>query len=93
MPSHKSAIKRNRQNIKRSARNRTERSTVRTESKKLNEALAAADSGPVAAQLKLTTKTLDKAASKGILKKKTASRRISRLAKRAHKALTTATKG
>ena len=92
MPSHQSAEKRNRQSIKRADRNRTVRSTVRTETKKLNEALEGAEKEKSAAQFKQTAKTLNKAASKGVLKKKTASRRISRLAKRVHQVSAAATK-
>ncbi len=92
MPSHKSAIKRNRQTIKRTARNRMIRSEVRTSTKKINDVLAGNEDGDVTAMLKATTKVLNKAATKGVLKKKTASRRISRLAKRAHKASKTTAK-
>ncbi len=92
MARHKSAIKRNRQSIKRTFRNRIIQSKVRTETKKLTEAIAHGDAAALPAQLKATTKTLNKAATKGVLKKKTASRRISRLAKKARKTLTTPAK-
>jgi len=92
LPSHKSAIKRNRQTIKRTARNRMIRSEVRTSTKKINDVLAGDEDGDVTATLKATTKVLNKAATKGVLKKKTASRRISRLAKRTHKASKTTAK-
>lgn len=87
MANHPSAEKRNRQSIKRTIRNRAVRSTVRTETKKLREAIAEPKPETVAAQLKQTIKTLNKAATKGVLKKKTASRRIARLSRSAFKAL------
>jgi small subunit ribosomal protein S20 len=83
---HPSAEKRQRQSVKREARNRTVRTRVRTETKKMRKAIESGDQGAMKAQLGQTMKQLGKAASKGVLKKKTASRRIGRLAKAAHKA-------
>jgi small subunit ribosomal protein S20 len=82
---HKSAEKRNRQNIVRRERNRSVRTQVRTETKKLHAAIGTGDETAVESQLRLATKQLNKAASKGVMKKKTASRRIGRLAKAANK--------
>jgi small subunit ribosomal protein S20 len=84
---HKSAVKRMRQSEDRRLRNRTIRSQVRTETKKLNSAIEDSEPAVVKTQLKETMKQLAKAGSKGVLKKKTASRRIGRLAKAVHKKL------
>jgi small subunit ribosomal protein S20 len=88
---HKSAEKRHRQSEKRRERNRVVRSQVKTESKKLRTAIETGEKETVEQQLRKTTAKISKAASKGVLKKQTASRRISRLSKAAHKALTPTT--
>ena len=85
MANHPSAEKRNRQRIKRTDRNRTAKSAVRTIVKKVRVALQAKDKAQVTATMKGAIVALDRAGSKGILHKKTASRRISRLAKAAAK--------
>jgi small subunit ribosomal protein S20 len=78
---HKSAIKRIRQNLKRNERNRYVRSTMRTYIRRVREAVAAGDAGKAGEALCLAIKTIDKAASKGVIHKNQASRRISRLQK------------
>ena len=85
MANTRSAEKRNRQAQKRRARNMQGRTTLKSAVKKAREALAqgaAAAAPAVAAALR----TLDRAASRGIVHKNAASRRIARLAKAAHKA-------
>jgi small subunit ribosomal protein S20 len=77
----KSAEKRNRQAQKRRARNTSVRTTVKTAVKKAREAIAAKDPAKAREAFLLATKTLNKAASKGVLHGKNASRRIARLAK------------
>jgi small subunit ribosomal protein S20 len=81
---HPSAEKRNRQRMKRTTRNRAVKSAVRTQVKEVREALAAKD--PKAAQeaLALAVKALDKAAGKGVLARKAASRKVSRMAHQLH---------
>ena len=81
MANNKSAIKRIRQSEKRRLRNRLTIGTMRTAVKK---ARAAVDTNAenAAELVKLATATIDKAVSKGALKRTTASRYISRLAKR-----------
>lgn len=88
MANSKSALKRARQNVKRTARNRSVKSAVRRQVRKLREAFAAEEfsAETVGTELRQSTKALSKAASKGVLHKRTASRRISRLAKAANKA-------
>jgi small subunit ribosomal protein S20 len=81
---HKSAKKRARQTIKRRARNRNIGSAVKTGVKAFR---AAADSGDEAAtttSLREAESLLRRAASKGVIPKKRASRSISRLAKHAN---------
>jgi len=75
-----SAEKRNRQRIKRRARNQFHLSTMRTHVKRVRVAIEAKD-GKVAEILKAAVAVIDKAASKGVIDKKAASRKISRLTK------------
>ncbi len=81
---HPSAEKRNRQRIKRTIRNRAVRSAVRTEVKDVREALAAKDAKAAKEALEVAVKALDKAAGKGAVPRKTASRKVSRLAAQVH---------
>lgn len=79
MATHKSAEKRHRQSLKKRDRNRFAKSSIRTTLKK---ALSLAEAGKVEeakAAAKLATKLLDKAAVHGVVHKKNAARRISRL--------------
>ncbi|HXU72909.1 MAG TPA: 30S ribosomal protein S20 [Polyangia bacterium] len=80
-----SAEKRNRQRIKRRARNQFHLSTMRTHVKRVRTALASKDAN-VAAILKAAVAVIDKAAQKGVIDKKSASRKISRLTKSLNRA-------
>jgi small subunit ribosomal protein S20 len=82
---HPSAEKRNRQRITRTLRNRAITSSVRTLVKQVNAALAAKDKAAAKTALARAVKALDKAASKGVLHPKAASRTVSRLSARLHK--------
>lgn len=84
MANTKSAEKRIRQADARRARNAAIRSTVRTAMKRVREAVARGDSAAATELLAKATRTIDKAAAKGVLKAGGASRRISRLAKAVH---------
>jgi len=84
MANTKSAEKRNRQAQKRRARNTAVRTTVKTAVKKAREGLAAKDVSKASDAVHSATRTLAKAASKGVLHKKNVSRRIGRLAKALH---------
>jgi small subunit ribosomal protein S20 len=75
-----SAEKRNRQRLRRRARNLTQISRVRTYVKRVLASLSAKD-GKAGQHLKDAIKVIDKAAQRGVLKKETASRKISRLTK------------
>ncbi len=79
MPNHKSAEKRVRQNEKRRAVNRSNRTRVRTQIKKLRSALKASDKNLSLELLNPTVSIIDKAVNKGILHKNTAARYKSRL--------------
>jgi small subunit ribosomal protein S20 len=82
---HPSADKRNRQRVKRTLRNRSVRAAVRTEVKAVRSALVAKDAKAAQAALLEATVSLDKAASKGAIHPKAASRHVSRLAAQVHK--------
>ncbi|HQP34844.1 MAG TPA: 30S ribosomal protein S20 [Polyangiaceae bacterium] len=86
MANHPSAERRNRQRIRRTARNKSVKSAVRTDLRKARELVAANkldDASKAAAKL---VSTVDKAAQKGIVHPKAASRIKARLAKRLHAA-------
>ena len=85
MANHPSAEKRNRQRIKRTTRNRAVKSSVRTHVKDARAAIATKDPKAAKEALELATRALDKAAGKGVLPKKAASRKVSRLAAQVHK--------
>ncbi len=75
-----SAAKRNRQSLKRRHRNKHYRSTVKSATRKLREALATKDAGKIAAAFREAQATIDRAKSKGVLHARNAARRIGRLA-------------
>jgi small subunit ribosomal protein S20 len=81
LANHKSALKRNKQNTVRNARNTHIRSTMRTYVKQVREAVAAGDAEAAKLAMEKAMPYIDKAAGKGIIHKATASRKISRLAK------------
>jgi small subunit ribosomal protein S20 len=81
---HPSAEKRNRQRIKRTDRNRAAKSAVRTIVKRVRTALAAKDKAAATTALKSAVVALDKAATKGVVHEKAASRTISRLSAQVH---------
>jgi small subunit ribosomal protein S20 len=86
IPIHPSAEKRHRQSLKRQVRNRLIKSRVRSSAKDALEAIGGNDSAAATEALRQATKILDKAASKGVIKRNTASRKIARLSRRLHKA-------
>lgn len=81
MANHKSAEKRVRQNTKRNEINRSNRSKLRTQIKKLRSALATSDKAQSTELLKPTVSLIDKAVNKGLIHKNTAARHKSRLTK------------
>ena len=85
MANIKSQIKRNRQTVKRQARNKAVRSELRTRTKR---AINAIDAGAEDSEdsLRLAIKRIDKAAAKGVIHKNQAANRKSRLMTRAARA-------
>lgn len=77
MPQHKSPKKRMKTDKKRSARNNYVKRTLRTLSKKVHENLPTEEKAAILSEVYAQ---LDKAAKKGVIHKRTASRRKSRLA-------------
>lgn len=86
MANIKSSAKRHLQSLKRRARNIVVRNEVKVAVKGARGAIAEKDASKSTESLKLATKALDKAASKGVISKRAASRRIGRLARAAHRA-------
>jgi small subunit ribosomal protein S20 len=76
---HKSAIKRHRQSIKHQARNLTTRTHVRHTVRDLREIIAKKDVATAEAKLRSVMATVQKAATKGVLHRNNAARRIARL--------------
>ncbi|MBS1104991.1 MAG: rpsT [Deltaproteobacteria bacterium] len=85
MARHKSAQKRARQDVKRRERNRTIRTRTRSVVKTLRSELEANAAG-AAEKLREAESALRKAATKGVIPKRRASRQVSRLAKAANRA-------
>ena len=82
MANTKSAKKANRVIGRRTAVNKSRRSRVRSTWRGVEEALAAGDQKAAAAALKAAESETMRAVTKGVLHKNTASRKVSRLAKR-----------
>lgn len=80
MANHKSAAKRARQTIKRSARNSATRNKVRTFERKLRMALEANQADEAKALLISFVSQIHRAAQKGVVNAKAASRKVGRLA-------------
>lgn len=81
MAHHKSAIKRNRQNQNRRMRNRVVKTQVKTASKKLSQVQKTGDTEAIDRELTRAQSIIDKAAKKGVIHRRTASRKKSRLAR------------
>lgn len=79
MANHASAEKRNRQRIKRAARNRAVVSSVRTAVKKARAAISSGDLSAAQGPVLDASRALAKAASKGVLHLRSASRVTSRI--------------
>jgi small subunit ribosomal protein S20 len=81
----KSQIKRNRQNEIRRQRNRRERSFLKTKLRRFSEALESGDRAQASEAYRAAARSLDKAASKGVIHKNKAANSKSRLAQRLNK--------
>lgn len=81
MAMHKSAKKRIRSNGRKAVVNKNRLSATRTAVRKVEEAIKSGDAKSAAEALKAAQPALQRTATKGILHKRTASRKISRLSK------------
>ena len=84
MANHKSAEKRHIQSEKRRARNRSVKSALSTQVKKARAELTSKTAEPNVGEIRSAQQSLAIAARKGVIHKKTAARRTSRLMKQAH---------
>ena len=79
MANHKQAAKRARQTIVRTERNRFFKTRIKNVVKSVNESVEAGNKEEAAVAMKAANKYLHHCVSKGILKKETAARKVSRL--------------
>lgn len=84
MANHKSAIKRHNQSVRRRERNQAVRSSVRTLVKKVRAAIESRDPEAIERKIREVNRMLDKAVTKGVLKRNTASRKLARLSRAAY---------
>jgi len=88
LATHKSAIKRAKQNEKRRLRNKSYRTRVKNVSKEVREAVASNRSPEeIQASLRKAVSIIQKTASKGVIHKRKAARKISRLYRLANQAM------
>jgi small subunit ribosomal protein S20 len=81
MPNSVSAKKRLRQNLVRRDRNRAAKSAVKSQIRKVRDAIAAGDVKAAEAEFRLAAKRVDKAAAAGVVHANLAARLKSRLSK------------
>ena len=82
MANIKSQIKRNKQNEKARLRNKAVKSSLKTAVRKFHEAAEAGDVDKATTAMRDATRSLDKAASKGVIHKSQAANRKSAIARR-----------
>lgn len=82
MANTSSAKKATRKMIRRTEINKSRRSTLNTEVRKVEEAISAGNKDAAVAALKVAEPILARTAQKGVLHKRTASRKVSRLSAR-----------
>ena len=78
---HKSAIKRARQNEKRRLRNKSSKTRIKNIVKDVRLAVSEKSNETALAELNIAKSIIDNAAKKGVIHRKTASRKISRLSR------------
>jgi len=81
MASHASALKKNRQDQKRRMRNRAHAGKLRTQLKKMRQALDGGDAAAASSLMRETVALVDRTAKHGVIHKNAASRTKSRLAR------------
>lgn len=84
MANHKSALKRARQNQLRRIRNKSVKTRIKNVIKDLKLTIEGESKEAVPEKLNTTKSAIDKAAKKGVIHKRTAARKISRLSKLAN---------
>jgi small subunit ribosomal protein S20 len=82
----KSQIKRIKTNEKAQLRNKSARSSIKTSIRRFRDALTAGDQKVIAEELRIASKSLDTAVTKGVLHANAAANRKSAMAKQANKA-------
>ena len=82
MANHKSALKRARQNAVRQARNKTTKTQVKNNIKKVISAIEDKTHDVAITAFKAAQSVIDKASKKGVIHKNAASRKIAHLSKR-----------
>ncbi|MEI6407123.1 MAG: 30S ribosomal protein S20 [Actinomycetes bacterium] len=87
MANIKSQIKRIKTNEKAQLRNKSARSSIKTAIRRFKDALAAGDQKVIAEELRIASKSLDTAVSKGVIHANAAANRKSAMAKQANKAV------
>jgi len=83
LANHKSAEKRARQNTKRRLRNKSVKTRIKHVTKDVNLAAGEASKEAALGKLAAAQSAIDKAAKKGVIHKRTAARKISRLSRSA----------
>ena len=86
MANHKSAVKRARQNEIRRLRNKATRTRIKSIVKDVRTSVGDASSEDTKDKLNTAQSVIDKASKKGVIHKRTAARKISRLTKLANSA-------
>jgi small subunit ribosomal protein S20 len=81
LANHKSAEKRARQNTKRRLRNKSVKTRIKNVTKDVHLAAGEASKEAAFSKLAAAQSAIDKAAKKGVIHKRTAARKISRLAR------------
>jgi len=81
LANHPSALKRSRQNLKRRFRNKSVKTRVKKLTKHVRLAVNENSAEAAGAQLNTAKSVIDKASKKGVIHRKTAARKISRLSK------------
>lgn len=77
-----SSQKRMRQNVRRAARNKTQRSLLKSRTRRVTDAIGVKDAANVDKLFRELSMHLDRAGNKGLIHRNTAARRKSRLARR-----------
>ena len=81
MANHKSAIKRARQNEKRRIRNKSSKTRIKNIVKSVRQTVNEKSNEAALTELNIAKSIIDNAAKKGVIHRKTASRKISRLSR------------